>query len=47
MRLESMYQEVILDHYRHPNARDCVTIGMQKYITTTPHAVTIFGYVFT
>ena len=21
MRLESMYQEVILDHYRHPNAR--------------------------
>ena len=23
MRLESLYQEIILDHYRHPTMRGC------------------------
>lgn len=31
MRLEQMYQEVILDHYKHPHHRGCVSRSRPRY----------------
>ena len=36
MRLDQMYQEVILDHYKHPTARDSSSRLTARSITSTP-----------
>ena len=40
MQLESMYQQIILDHYRTLITRDCESRSTPKCITSTRSAVT-------
>ena len=40
MQLESMYQDIILDHYRNPITRGCGIPSMPRCTTSTRSAAT-------
>ena len=40
MNLESMYQEVILDHYKNPQTRGCASRTRRRCTTSTRRAAT-------
>jgi len=40
MKMESLYQEIILDHYKHPHGRGLKTRAQARRTTSTRRAAT-------